>query len=127
MHFGIETRVPFLDHRLVEWALAQPAGALVRQGWTKYPVRDYLHRRGLKAIAWRSDKLGFVAPQLRWIRELQAPLAESIAGMEVPAVLNRDAILQLATNPSPRPDHLTEFWRIYALLRWINHFGVSIA
>src|SRR5207342_3430387 len=42
MAFSIESRVPFLDHRLVELAFALPDGAKLHGGWSKYAMRRAL-------------------------------------------------------------------------------------
>ncbi len=70
--FGMETRLPFMDYRVVEFACRLPLRHKMRSGWTKYLLRRYLERHGLPAIAWRRGKVGFEAPQGAWTRELIA-------------------------------------------------------
>jgi asparagine synthase (glutamine-hydrolysing) len=67
---GMETRLPFLDYRLVEFAYRLPWRFKIRQGWTKYLIRLYIERHGLPNIAWRKRKLGFDAPNADWTRRL---------------------------------------------------------
>ena len=67
---GMETRLPFLDYRVVEFACRLPLRHKLREGWTKFLLRRYLERHGLPAIAWRRAKVGFEAPQAAWTREL---------------------------------------------------------
>jgi asparagine synthase (glutamine-hydrolysing) len=50
MWFSIESRVPFLDYRLVEKTLALPSDQLINKGYTKYILRE-----AMKGIASRSD------------------------------------------------------------------------
>jgi asparagine synthase (glutamine-hydrolysing) len=69
---GMETRLPFLDYRLVEFAHRLPWNMFIRNGWTKYLLRSYLVRHGLHAIAWRTHKLGFDAPNEKWTELLSA-------------------------------------------------------
>ena len=69
---GMETRLPFLDYRVVEFASRLPFRHKIRSGWTKYLLRRYLDRHGLPAIAWRRAKVAFEAPQAAWTRELVA-------------------------------------------------------
>ena len=67
---GMETRLPFLDYRLVEFAYRLPWKFKIRYGWTKYLIRLYLQKHVPKAVAWRRQKLGFNAPQKRWTKKL---------------------------------------------------------
>jgi asparagine synthase (glutamine-hydrolysing) len=69
---GMETRLPFLDYRLVEFAHRLPWHMFFRDGWTKYLLRGYLARHGLNEIAWRTHKLGFDAPTEKWTEGLLA-------------------------------------------------------
>jgi asparagine synthase (glutamine-hydrolysing) len=67
---GMETRLPFLDYRVVEFAYRLPTRHKIRHGWTKYLLRRYLDRHGLPEIAWRKAKVAFEAPQDEWTRAL---------------------------------------------------------
>jgi len=69
MAFGIEARLPFLDYRLVEAAMALPATALVRNGFTKRILRDAMSADLPESVCWRRDKLGFPTPERRLLRE----------------------------------------------------------
>lgn len=71
MAFSLEARVPFLDHELVEYALALPGAELSRDGYSKYPLRAYLTRAIGADIGLRRGKLGYATPQDAWI---QGPL-----------------------------------------------------
>ena len=75
MAHGVETRLPYLDFRLVDLALAMPDEVLVRGGWTKWPLRRALARLGFPAAAWRRGKMGFGVPQSAW---LHGPLSAAI-------------------------------------------------
>ena len=57
---GIEARVPFLDHRVVEHAFSLPSSQLRDDKWGKIVLRQFLEKVGLK-IAWR-EKTGFNSP-----------------------------------------------------------------
>lgn len=69
---GMETRLPFLDYRLVEFAYRLPWQHCFNRGWTKYVVRRYIENNGIRDLAWRKGKLGFEAPTDRWLIELAA-------------------------------------------------------
>jgi asparagine synthase (glutamine-hydrolysing) len=86
---GMETRLPFLDYRLVEFSYRLPMRHKIRDGWTKYTLRRYLERHGLPAIAWRKRKVGFEAPQAEWTRSLVAARGTALAGSEAGRALLR--------------------------------------
>lgn len=54
--FSIEPRYPFCDKRLVEYCLALPANQKLRQGWTRFILRDSLAGILPEKVRWRSGK-----------------------------------------------------------------------
>lgn len=69
MAFSIESRVPFLDYRLVEFAMALDERYKLHGQWTKWIVRKSLSKYLPQTIMKRKGKMGFPAPFSRWIRE----------------------------------------------------------
>jgi asparagine synthase (glutamine-hydrolysing) len=67
MAFSREVRLPFLDHKLVEFCLALPDQFKISNGWTKYLLRFAMKDVLPEEITWRKDKIGFVAPQEKWM------------------------------------------------------------
>ncbi|HLP50829.1 MAG TPA: asparagine synthase (glutamine-hydrolyzing) [Chitinophagales bacterium] len=69
MAFSIESRVPFLDHRLVEFAFTlMREDRISDNAETKYILREALRPILPKAIAERKDKKGFVTPgEVQWL------------------------------------------------------------
>lgn len=66
MAHGVESRLPFMDYRLVEQVfLARPT--LMVDGRTKAPIREYLNNRGFGVIASRMDKKGYPTPVRGWL------------------------------------------------------------
>lgn len=68
MAFGVETRIPFLDHRLVEKVLPLPASAKLENGRTKAILRDAVEGKVPSSIIQRLAKQGYPAPLGRWLR-----------------------------------------------------------
>ncbi len=81
MLFSIESRLPFLDHRLVEYIIGLPSSFKIREGYTKAILRDAITELP-DAIKFRKDKMGFVAPDAQWIiqnkEKVRAELKEII-------------------------------------------------
>ena len=68
MHFSIEARVQFLDHRLVEATLSLPTDQIIKNGETKYILRESLKDVLPPKIYARRDKKGFSNPREKWFR-----------------------------------------------------------
>jgi asparagine synthase (glutamine-hydrolysing) len=69
MAFSLESRVPFLDHRLVEFGfLLSREDRITNQAETKYILREALKPVLPKAVYERKDKKGFVTPgEVKWL------------------------------------------------------------
>lgn len=67
MAVSLESRVPLLDHRVVEFALSLPSAILRRDGKGKWPLRALLARRVPRELFER-PKSGFAAPIDSWLR-----------------------------------------------------------
>ena len=72
MAFSIETRLPFLDYRLVEFALSLPDTQRIEGTTTKAILRRALGDRIPPAVLARTDKMGFETPADVWLRNRYA-------------------------------------------------------
>lgn len=68
MWFSLESRVPFLDYRLVEGTLAMPSNKIINQGITKQVLRSAMKGVLPERIRTRQDKIGFGTPEDEWFR-----------------------------------------------------------
>lgn len=115
MHFSIESRLPFLDRRLVELSLATPTFEKLRGGWSKFPLRQLLAASESPEIAWRRKKIGFEAPSFAWRPEgssrvvTQSPFVQSL--------LKPNSNINLS-------DPMVK-WRLYSLARWADCHSVQ--
>jgi asparagine synthase (glutamine-hydrolysing) len=66
MLFSIESRLPFLDHRLVEYCIGLPSDYKIKDGYSKAVLRHAINELP-EAIRYRKDKMGFVAPDADWM------------------------------------------------------------
>lgn len=125
MAFSIESRVPFLDHRLVELIHSLPSHHKIHHGWSKYPLRKMLNNKLDNQVVWRKDKKGFVTPQQDWKNELMLNLKLELKDSDIPSIMDRDYIIQLCDREILNSAHLTEFWRAYSLVKWYNIFNLK--
>jgi len=68
MRFSIESRVPYLDYRLVEKTLATSSDLKIKRGMTKHILREAMRGILPEMIRLRVDKMGFETPQDEWFR-----------------------------------------------------------
>jgi len=68
MAFSQECRFPFLDYRLVELAFSLPYDFKIKDGVTKYVLREAMKPNLPEAVYNRRDKLGFPTPEDEWLR-----------------------------------------------------------
>jgi asparagine synthase (glutamine-hydrolysing) len=78
MAFSLETRLPFLDYRLVEYTFGLPPEQKIGKGITKVILRNAMKGTIPEEIRSRMDKMGFVTPEGAWFR---TTLRNQIYGM----------------------------------------------
>jgi len=67
MAHSVEVRLPFLDHKLVEFVFSLPDRFKLRNGWTKYILRESMKDLLPEKIAWRVGKVGYETPDSSWL------------------------------------------------------------
>ena len=71
MRHSVETRLPFMDYRLVEAAVSLPLKTKLNAGWNKYTLRKVAEGILPDSIVWRKEKFGFEAPNSIWFKEAE--------------------------------------------------------
>ena len=125
MAFSIESRVPFLDHRLVDLIRSLPSDHKIYKGWSKYVLRKILDKKLDDKVVWRKDKKGFVTPQQDWKNELMKTLTAELRDSNMPFIMDREYVIGLCNKDFSSPSHLSEFWRAYSLVKWYNIFNLK--
>jgi asparagine synthase (glutamine-hydrolysing) len=125
MAASIESRVPFLDDRLVEHVAAIP-GDVKLPGWqTKVLLRAAVQDLIPSAILTR-PKMGFPVPVGRWFREGFAPVVnEFVLGPRADArgYFHRSALQQMVSeHRSGRVAHADALWLLVNLEIWLRIF-----
>lgn len=125
MSTSIEARVPFLDHKLVEFTMDIPMEWKIKGGETKYLLKKALADLLPDKILYR-QKMGFAAPMADWLRgdfgrRAEASVLES-AFMHR-GFLNRDHIAQKFKNHMEgRQDNALHLWTLFNLTTWYDHW-----
>lgn len=128
MQFGIESRVPFLDHRLVEFACGLPTDYLVGRGWQKRIFRDAMSELP-DTIRWRRGKIGFSSPDaefgVQYPERLAAMLGDAVATLAplLDAAELRARLDRYRLNPT---NYDPAIFRLISLAAWVRRFAVSL-
>ncbi|MEP7264741.1 MAG: asparagine synthase (glutamine-hydrolyzing), partial [Bacteroidota bacterium] len=122
MAFSIESRVPFLDHRLVEFAFSLPVKDKVNGIVTKDILRQSLNGILPEAVKNRKDKKGFVTPgESKWLR---GPLSHLLdfKSSDLP-FLNADKVSHVLTEYKKGSNKMVALtWRLAVLNYWMKNF-----
>ncbi|HTF35700.1 MAG TPA: asparagine synthase (glutamine-hydrolyzing) [Myxococcota bacterium] len=126
MAHGLEVRVPFLDHRVVEYASALPSGLKLRGGRSKIALLEVFGSE-LPARVRRRAKAGFDAPIGAWLRgPLRGLVRDTLAPGPVSRAgwLSTDAVQELVDDhEGGRADHAWRVWSLLVLQRWLERWA----
>ncbi len=126
MAFGVETRVPFLDHRLVELAFRLPSKSKLLPGESKRIIKQIAMRYVPAEVIYR-PKQGFAFPLEPWMRSRQG-LGErlsiitddnSLASQLFPKKVLTDLVEQ---HRSGARNHTDALWTLLSLETWRQQF-----
>ena len=112
MAFGIESRLPLLDYRIIEFAFQLPDRYKIHEGWQKAVLREAVPELP-DSIRYRKDKKGFTTPQKDWVNQFRAEF-EAMAQQALDAGI---------ANPwgQPLADlHTAQLFRLANLGMWLG-------
>lgn len=117
MRHGVETRLPFVDYRVVQTAISINNHLKFKDGFLKYILRKTVQTLLPDSIVWRTDKFGFEAPTDPWIAShketmihtiLASPLLHSVLHLDKTSFQNN-----------------TLLWRLYNVAVWEQIYEVG--
>ena len=128
MAASVETRVPFMDYRVVEFAFTLPPDLKVRGETGKYILRRVLHRYVPKSLYQRPRWVPL--PLSTWLR---GPLRDWAEDLLDPRSIRQEGLL----NPDPirvkwdehlsgRRDRVDHLWPVLMFRSWLKHQGKSV-
>jgi asparagine synthase (glutamine-hydrolysing) len=127
MHFSIEARIPFLDHRLVEATINLENRWKIRKGLTKFVLREAMINILPEKIRMRTDKIGFATPQDLWLRnphlmELMSELLTS-EKFESRNIIDKNISRKVVKeHVNGTKNHAKEMWKWFQLELWFREF-----
>ncbi|WP_243361543.1 asparagine synthase (glutamine-hydrolyzing) [Fundidesulfovibrio terrae] len=123
MAVALEARVPFLDHRVVEFAWSLPLRNKLRGGIHKYVLRNLLYRHVPKDIVDRPKK-GFTIPLAAWLRGALRDWADAELfdkGAKESGVLCMKSVQRLWNeHQDRRADRSSILWGLIVLTRFLR-------
>lgn len=130
MAHSIESRVPFLDYRLVEFVLGLPDEFKIAGGVTKRVLRESMRGALPEEIRTRVDKLGFVTPEETWVRERMPDAFRNKIEqtLEVAAGCFNSEAVRLEFEHILGGNKRFSFWpwRVVNFGEWVQRFGVRL-
>jgi asparagine synthase (glutamine-hydrolysing) len=129
MSVSLETRVPFLDRDVVEFAARVPPSMKIREGRGKWLVRQVLYKHVPAALIDR-PKTGFSIPLDQWLR---GPLKSWVGDLLAPARLRRQGLfnaerveLMLGQHMSGRRNHGYWLWNVLMAQAWHDEWCAKL-
>lgn len=118
MSHSIEARLPFVDYRNVENALAIRNELKIRDGWTKYLLRRGVEKFLPSDVVWRRDKIGFEAPTATWLKQLAPTMETSV---------RNSLLLRSVCDPYDysKLDAKTK-WKLFNIAEWERIYDIKI-
>jgi len=124
MAASIESRVPFLDHKLVEFTARMPQKMKIRGRQTKWILREAM-RGILPDEILERPKMGFPVPMGKWLRNEFRHLTQEYVLSErtlARGIFDADFVRRLVTEHDAGKDHAAGIFRLLNLEMWHRQF-----
>jgi asparagine synthase (glutamine-hydrolysing) len=119
MAHSLEVRVPFLDHRIAEFAFSLPDDLCIREGRKKYLLRRFLERKGLRHLL-DLPKQGFSFPWGKFwpVTTMAAELRAGVLVRE--GIIARNEMQRVITGTDFNRD--LKLWQLAVLEKWARRW-----
>ena len=124
MAHSLELRVPFLDHRVVEFGMRLPRKLRLRGGVTKYILKKWAERLLPRQIVYRTKK-GFPVPTKLWFRgDLAGYARETLLASDSPALqFFAGSEIQYILNAHQSQDRGEQIYSLLVFNHWYRQFA----
>ena len=128
---SVESRMPFLDHRIADFVASLDVTAFLQRGYSKWPLREACASVVPPQVLGRRDKVGFFTPlpellrtETGWIREILSDRAFFSRRWVHPSVVDR-LTAQGTARGGRIPNDMLVTWRTVCAALWAHEFRVS--
>lgn len=127
MRYGLEVRCPFLDYRVVEFAMNIPVKLKIKNGEQKYLLKKALEKHLPDSLIYRK-KWGFPAPVEEWLKESHKELIDHYLSKErigTQGIFNAHEIEKLVQAfHSGKYFHSKRIWSLIIFQMWYDKYMV---
>lgn len=118
MRHSIETRLPFIDYKVLETALSINNKYKIKDGWTKYIFRKAIENILPKNIVWRKNKFGFEAPTQSWLDSIDNEMKDAIKKSKIINIISGNFNFNKLDK--------NQKWKLYNIAKWEQIYNVKI-
>jgi asparagine synthase (glutamine-hydrolysing) len=121
MYHSIESRLPFLDHHLLDYSVSLNSNHKIHKGWSKYILRKSMENILPKEIVWRKNKFAFNAPDKKWMQFIDTEVYDTIHSSNIlNSIIDFKKLKNQFEHIKPR-----EKWKLYNIAKWEKLFDVN--
>jgi asparagine synthase (glutamine-hydrolysing) len=127
MAHSTESRLPFLDYRIVEFIFKTPHNQKIRKGLTKYIFRNAMKGILPESVRMRIDKMGFPTPEAEWFYAVSDQFKKIIGMLSEKSEIFDAKMLNVALDSYLSKKRPYDFliWRWFNLAKWIQVFEIG--
>lgn len=129
MAHSLESKVPFLDFRFVEFNLSLPPDMKIADGYTKRILREAMNGILPEKIRMLKDKIGFATAEEYWMEGQNSDLFRGLLmeAVETSREIFTEDAFQKLNQVTQREKSISPFaWRVICFGRWMKIFNVSM-
>ena len=127
MHFSLESRLPFLDHRLVEFCLSLPDEYKLKNGITKYILKESMRSVLPPAVYQRKSKLGMPGPEVPLFESHLPEIKENYKELirNYPDLFGDQLLTMLDQYAEGKIPYHNFLFRVLSFGAWARRFNIS--
>ena len=128
MHYALETRVPYLDHRIIEYAINIDPKLKFNNNISKYILKEILYKYVPKEL-FNRPKQGFSIPLSKWLKDELNYLIKDYLNPELihkAGIVRDEEVARLIRGYLSGKDYLfNRIWLLIVLHKWIKDKNIT--